>query len=1252
MKLKNIAKSIFAFLLFLSVSDYSVCSTEKYIKNLCNWSVLNNSVNILLNSSALYEIHAQNSSFCIFSNVKANITSSMDKNFTVSCIVDSATYQDDYPTGGIAFINSTVTIERVAFNNCGAYLTSLRDNVRKSLNDHSSLHYLSSTASALLFINSKVSMDRVTINNSYGFAAIGVNLKMGSQFSRSTFQSFLPWEVGVQKNVTIGSGLMIHFSGNMNSRATHVVIQGCQFRHNYLHINYNQCLSELYGNSRPQSEKPILSAAALTIFFAQAKYLAYVFINGSHFIQNSGTFANSLLIVHYHSYPGSVTEIKHSLFLKELFFPNTSCFEGAEVVLIHNSNLTVKPIFPFTVNRTTFTSHNKRNRPSIWSLIDLVEKRSIYINIIGKITKNSNVTLMLTNTIFENNTVNRTGVCVLIKSKFRSKVFVVLESITAKKNIVNPISPIASLSGIFTMTGVTCIIKGTEHSPSIFENNTGIVLDAIDKTNIYLYGTVIFIKNVAISGSAINIQGNSRLHFMNGLVASFKENRALSIGGAIYAVVSKIYDHCAFFFDWPLSGNTRVIFENNSAVDGGSSIYASPVFDCNLNDDINLANVKSLKPYENFFNFSSHLNSNLLDLSTFPNSLQSIERDHITVYPGQNFPISLSAKDYMNRNVYCNIQVGLGIALDGTSNSIAHIWLLYKSRVQAIKEVQKYTEIFLSLYSAKSTKPSCTKLFFYQSTANSHNVQVISSVKLQPCPAGFSLHPQMGLCVCSRALKKFMESNSVSIDCNIQDQVFTRIGNSWAGVTENGEFIVSSDCPIGDCRMDKELVWFKSTSEGIFLQRHKNSSKHSTVCWEGKEGVLCSRCTKGLSLVFGSVRCHKCSDGLQYWLFVAMIVSTGPILVIFLYLLRLTLTAGTINGISFYANIAYVGLIDLLLINGEFHFESGIFLRFLRMLNLSGVFPVCFYKDMSPLWKTGIGLTFPFYLLTLVLIIIVISRRSTWLSNKTSNSSVQVLVTIVHISFSTLLINVIGVFHSVTLYTNKDTIKVWRYDGSVKFLADQGHLLLTIAVSLMVLPLVSIYFVFLVFTKHIMNCFSLANLRFRSIYEAIHGPYKKGKEHWFAERLMIVIVVCTIRLSSMSSFFVHLITTIILCLFLIGQVLFHPYKNKALNMLDNWCILNLIIVYGGVLIWCEELSTATYLLNMTILMMFLTLLAVTVYHFLLVTGLLNKIKKRLVTKRNFVFKNNRYSSNNQPLLRSDNSFYDSCVHYKEPLLED
>ena len=581
MKLKSIAKSIFAFLLLLSVSDYSVCSTEKYIKNLCNWSFLNNSVNIVLNSSALYKIHAQNSSFCIISNVKAKITSSMDNRFTVSCIADSATYHDDYPTGGIAFINSTVTIERVAFNNCGAYLTSLPDNVRKSLND-SSLHYLSSTASALLFINSQVSMDRVIINNSYGFAAIGINLQTGSQFSRSTFQSFLPLEFGVQKNVTIGSGLMIHFSDNRNSRATHVVIQGCLFRHNFLHINYNQCLSELYGNSRPKSEKPILSAAALTIFYAQAKYLAYVSINGSNFIENSGKFANSLLIVHYHSYPGSVTEIKHSLFVKALYFPNTSCFEGAEVVLIYNPNYTVKPSFPFTVNRTTFKSHNKRNLP-IWSLV--VEKRSVYINIIGKISKNSNVTLTLTNTIFENNTVNRTGVCVLIESKFRSKVFVVLESITAKKNIVNPISPIASLSGIFTMTGVTCIIKGTEHSPSIFENNTGIVLDAIDKTNIYLYGTVIFIKNVAISGSAINIQGNSRLHFMNGLVASFKENRALSIGGAIYAVVSKIYDHCAFFFDWPLSGNTRVIFENNSAVDGGSSIYASPVFDCNLNDD-------------------------------------------------------------------------------------------------------------------------------------------------------------------------------------------------------------------------------------------------------------------------------------------------------------------------------------------------------------------------------------------------------------------------------------------------------------------------------------------------------------------------------------------------------------------------------------------------------------------------------------------------------------------------------------------
>ena len=72
---------------------------------------------------------------------------------------------------------------------------------------------------------------------------------------------------------------------------------------------------------------------------------------------------------------------------------------------------------------------------------------------------------------------------------------------------------------------------------------------------------------------------------------------------------------------------------------------------------------------------------------------------------------------------------------------------------------------------------------------------------------------------------------------------------------------------------------------------------------------------------------------------------------------------------------------------------------------------------MTELWKSGIGLMFPVYLLTIVIGLIIISRYSVRLSNRIADSSVQVLVTVVHLSvYNTLIIN-IGCIHTSDIYT-------------------------------------------------------------------------------------------------------------------------------------------------------------------------------------------------------------------------------------------
>ena len=78
-------------------------------------------------------------------------------------------------------------------------------------------------------------------------------------------------------------------------------------------------------------------------------------------------------------------------------------------------------------------------------------------------------------------------------------------------------------------------------------------------------------------------------------------------------------------------------------------------------------------------------------------------------------------------------------------------------------------------------------------------------------------------------------------------------------------------------------------------------------------------------------------------------------------------------------------------------------------LNIAFDLPLCLYDGMTELWKSGIGLMFPVYLLTIVIGLIIISRYSVRLSNRIADSSVQVLVTVVHLSVATLLSSILDV---------------------------------------------------------------------------------------------------------------------------------------------------------------------------------------------------------------------------------------------------
>ena len=113
--------------------------------------------------------------------------------------------------------------------------------------------------------------------------------------------------------------------------------------------------------------------------------------------------------------------------------------------------------------------------------------------------------------------------------------------------------------------------------------------------------------------------------------------------------------------------------------------------------------------------------------------------------------------------------------------------------------------------------------------------------------------------------------------------------------------------------------------------------------------------------------------------------------------------------------------------------------------------PLCLYDGMTELCKSCIGLIFPVYLLTIVIVLIIISRYSVRLSNRIADLSVQILVTVVHLSIATLLTSTLDVFTPVYIYTNTSDmpLKVWQNDGTVEY-GKGGHLILMIVTGAIV----------------------------------------------------------------------------------------------------------------------------------------------------------------------------------------------------------
>ena len=671
-----------------------------------------------------------------------------------------------------------------------------------------------------------------------------------------------------------------------------------------------------------------------------------------------------------------------------------------------------------------------------------------------------------------------------------------------------------------------------------FMNNNKSALMSYD-SNIHFEGETIFKNNTARYGGAIHFTGNSVMYLRPNAQIIFDGNSALQRGGAIYLTGGTevaYFSNCQIqVFDPSFMNisklNITMKFINNTAVEAGDALYGGEIDLCfalapsqflYLNDTL-----KGTPIFNSVTDFSEQSPSTSC-VSSDPEKICfcfdsihncSIKSLTFSKYPGEQFKISVIGVGQRDGTVPAVVQTQ-GNDFQKTGSSCTNA-------TYTVASLESMEELYLTASTTQANSPS----------------PLLVTVNLLECDnlVGFSLDNESRICDCDPKLKER------DMTCDIDNRTITRQQPFWLSNYSN-YLLLHDNCPYDYCKPDH--VQIVMTEPNI-----------SEQCAFNRSGILCGSCREGFSHIFGSSRCFECSN--NYLSLLIPFAIAGIVLVVFLFVLNLTVSVGTINGLIFYANIVKI--------NETIFFppgDNGFFRAFISWLNLDLGIETCFYSGMDSLGKIWLQFTFPFYLWAIVLVIIVMLRYSTRLTKLCGNHSVTVLATVFLLSFTKHLRTIAAVFSFTTLdYPSPSGRKaVWLYDGNILY-ASGGHLALFLF-SLFFLLVIAIPYTLLILTVQVLRKYSHRRFlhwvnKFMPIFDAYLGPYKNKQGYWTGLLLLvrvILVAVFTANIfghSAIDIFFV-LIVTIFLILLNLGQG--GVYKKNVLTALELSYIVNLALL--------------------------------------------------------------------------------------------
>ena len=213
-------------------------------------------------------------------------------------------------------------------------------------------------------------------------------------------------------------------------------------------------------------------------------------------------------------------------------------------------------------------------------------------------------------------------------------------------------------------------------------------------------------------------------------------------------------------------------------------------------------------------------------------------------------------------------------------------------------------------------------------------------------------------------------------------------------------------------------------------------------------------------------------------------------------------------------------------------------------------------------------------------------------------------------------------------------------------------------VTLIVVLGLQLPYVFLLLFAKPLRPLACTNKYLRPLLEAIHAPYKEGKQYWFTLRLLLLCAMYGIyaKYRATNAYILYITTSPMLVIFLVLQAYIKPFKNTLVNILDCWLMMNLTFLYltTWYLILKQKSGIGMHFCIFSVFLTFITFIIVMVYHVVLVTGKVSTLKEWIKNKYEKVhhwgMKVLSSHTYNRQLPLSNVSFYGSCSEFREPVL--